>query len=531
MLKQRTSKGYSKALVTAIKKNGRLLPCEITSAIFIAAGIENAITTIADISESILAQKNIDTRKEKIVAGNIVLAMSKQKKIDVKKEKKVSDNIVRAKSRQKKIDEKKEKKVSDNIILARSKQKKIDVKKEKRVSDNISLARSKQRKIDKKTKKKVSDNILLAQAKSGKERQFQEIATTKLLKEYRESFTILFNSSPDVLFDRDLITNVVMVSEAFEREFGYKITARTTSDKEWMSHIHPDDREAVFGDYSRMLRSSETEWKYSYRFLRADDSVASVSNTSIIFRDSEGKAYRIIGSMHDNSKEKVLEEKLEHEIRLKEKQITEAAEDAKDAERSDIGKELHDNINQLLGASRLFLEMAKRGGDKSKMYLSRSSQYTLSAIEEIRKLTKGLTTDTIKNLGLCEAIENISRDTMEVNPVKISYNLGSFIEHSVNDKFKLNIFRIIQEQLNNILKHARATKARITLLQNKRAIILSIADNGIGFDTGKKRMGIGIDNIKSRAGAYNGNADFISQPGQSCILTVTFPFTEAARRS
>ena len=160
------------------------------------------------------------------------------------------------------------------------------------------------------------------------------------------------------------------------------------------------------------------------------------------------------------------------------------------------------------------------------MYLSRSSEYTLTAIEEIRKLTKGLTTDAIKNLGLCESIENVTRDTMEVNPVKISCALESFIEDSVNDKFKLNIFRIVQEELNNILKHAKATEVTISLSQNKKSIILSISDNGVGFDTGKKRKGIGIANIKSRAASYKGTADFVSQPGQGCVLTVTFPLID-----
>ncbi len=115
----------------------------------------------------------------------------------------------------------------------------------------------------------------------------------------------------------------------------------------------------------------------------------------------------MIGSMHDISNQKVLEERLAREIKLKEMQIKEAAGDAKDTERSNIGKELHDNVNQLLGASRLYLEMAKRGGKDSEMYLSRSSEYTLTAIEEIRKLSKGLTTDIIKNSGLCPAIESI----------------------------------------------------------------------------------------------------------------------------
>lgn len=170
--------------------------------------------------------------------------------------------------------------------------------------------------------------------------------------------------------------------------------------------------------------------------------------------------------------------------------------------------------------------MAKGGGKDSEMCLRRSTEYTLEAIEEIRKLSKGLTTDIIKNLGLCKSIDKISRDTMEVNPIKILRTLDDFIENRVNNKFKLNVYRIVQEQLNNILKHAKATEVVISLSQNKKSITLSITDNGVGFNTNKQHKGIGIDNIKSRASAFKGTADFVSQAGRGCVLNVTFPVTK-----
>ena len=319
------------------------------------------------------------------------------------------------------------------------------------------------------------------------------------------------------------MTNEFFLGEGFEELFGYAIKSTTGNIADWSNHLHPDDKEAVEKGLQDAIASSATHWEHAYRFIRADGSIAKVFGRASIIRDADGKAYRMIGAMHDISKQKVLEERLEQEIKLKEKQIAEATEEAKETERSDIGKELHDNVNQLLGASRLYLNMAKRGGKDSEMYLSRSSEYTLTAIEEIRKLTKGLTTDVIKNLGLCESIDNITRDTMEVNPVKISCALESFKEDSVNDKFKLNVFRIVQEQLNNILKHAKATEVTISLSQNKKSIILSISDNGVGFDTTKKSKGIGVSNIISRAELYKGTAIFISQPGKGCSLIVSFP--------
>lgn len=291
----------------------------------------------------------------------------------------------------------------------------------------------------------------------------------------------------------------------------------------------------------KTLASNRKSWSDTYTLKRHDGSVAVVDSRASIVRNEKGKAVRLIGATQDVSRvheleNKLLEqiiihkEKLEQEIKLRELQIAEATKNARDTERSDIGKELHDNINQLLGASKLYVDMAKRGGGDTEMYLNRSSEYTLTAIDEIRKLTHRLRTDIIKSLGLSQAIHNIMRDTMEVNPIKISCTLN-FTEHSVNNEFKVNVFRIVQEQMNNILKHSKATKAGISFMQNKKSIVLSISDNGVGFDTTKKGNGIGIDNIKSRAASYNATADFISEPGKGCILSITFPLPGAMSAS
>lgn len=652
MLKQRTAEGQSAALVTAIKKNGKLLTCEITSAVFLDEdGIEKAITTVVDMSQSIRRQQNIDSRKEKLVTDNIALAKSEQKVIDIKNQKLVADNINLAKSDQKRLDIKNEKIVADNIDLAKSEQKVIDIKNKKIVAHNIVLAKSAQKKIDIKNQKIVADNIILAQAKSDdtqlehnewrkyiaetsydvmwdwdiatgeiytgdsveeifgyklrnnisnfndflhcllpEEKTRLEEKLTKVLssadknwddsfmfkrkdgsmaavtsrativrneqgkairligatqdisklnelkkklaeqiiikKEYSDIFHLAAKLSYDGIWDWNLLTNEFFLGEGFEELFGYAINSGTGSMADWSKHLHPDDKEAVEKSLQDAITSSDPHWEQAYRFIKSDGSVANVFGRASIIRNAKGKAYRMIGAIHDLSRQKELEEMLALEIRLKEKQIADASEDAKDAERSNIGKELHDNINQLLGASKMYLDMAKNDDEHSKIYLNQSSEYTVSAIEEIRKLTKALTTDIIKNFGLCEAIDNIAHDTMEVNPIKISCVLDKLIEDKVSDKFKLTIFRIVQEQINNILKHAKATGVTIKFSQNKKTITLNVTDNGIGFDPAIKRKGIGLDNIKSRAISYSGNADFISQPGKGCILIVTFPVTE-----
>jgi signal transduction histidine kinase len=146
-----------------------------------------------------------------------------------------------------------------------------------------------------------------------------------------------------------------------------------------------------------------------------------------------------------------------------------------------------------------------------------------NAIEEIRKLAKGLITD--KDFDLCAAIERIARDTMETSPVKIKCILEPSLEIAMSDQFKLNAFRIIQEQLNNILKHASASAIQINMSETSKAFVLSIADNGVGFDSRKKlrNAGIGIANIISRTELFRGHARFITAPGEGCKLVLTFP--------
>lgn len=577
MLRQRTAEGHSIAMVTALKKTGKPIACEITSAIFMDEdGIEKAITSIVDMSQSILKQKNIDIKKEKTIAGNIIIARAKQKKIDGNKEKTVADDIVVAQAENNawrkyagktsfdvmwdwnintgevyvgdSIKEVFGYEVRNNTLMIDNFIKYLLPKEKIRVEKKIFKAIASGNKswkdayLLKRYDASLASTISRASIirdKNGKALHLigatkdiskQEILERKLAQqliiheEDSEKFLLAAKLSFDVIWDWNLITNEVFLGEGFEELFGYVIKDnKGDMIRDWVNYLHPDDKETVVKELQDSIKSTTTHWEHAYRVTRANGSVAKVFVRASIIRHANGKAYRMIGAMQDLSRQNELEEKLEQEIKLKEKQIAEATEDAKDTERSDIGKELHDNINQLLGASKMYVEMAKRGGKDSKMYLNRSSEYTLTAIEEIRKLTKGLRSDAIKNLGLCESVKSLIRDLMEVNPIKIYCVLDSFQEQTVNDKFKLNVFRIMQEELNNILKHASATEVNIRLSQNNQFIMLTIADDGVGFDTTKKRQGIGVANIKDRAAAYNGVADFISEPGHGCKLKVTFP--------
>jgi len=101
--------------------------------------------------------------------------------------------------------------------------------------------------------------------------------------------------------------------------------------------------------------------------------------------------------------------------------------------------------------------------------------------------------------------------------------LADINESDISSTIKETLFRIAQEQLSNIAKHAKAGMIGMRLSNDARLVTMVIHDNGVGFDVQQKRKGIGITNILNRVEPYNGTAEIISMPGKGCTLLVTIP--------
>ena len=351
-----------------------------------------------------------------------------------------------------------------------------------------------------------------------------QLLSDDLLSENNDWIKSITKSSYDVIWDWDILTDLISFGKNYENVFGSKLTGDKISFAKWITLVIGKERRDMKIRLNKIFRSRKNVWNDTFQFACPDGTVSQVISRANIIRDDQAKAIRMIGVMHDLSKMNKLEGKLEQQVKLNERGMADAVEVAKEMERSDIGRELHDNVNQLLGASMLYLSMAQADMKNGDIYLRHSSEYILTAIEAIRKLTKGLITDTIDDFGLSETIEVMVRDTMESNQAKIHFlSIDDSLEELMDNKFKLNVFRILQEQMRNIIKHAAASEIGISIVRSGSQIILTIADNGVGFDASKKPAGIGMTNIVNRAKTYNGNASFISKPGQGCKLLVTFP--------
>ena len=128
-----------------------------------------------------------------------------------------------------------------------------------------------------------------------------------------------------------------------------------------------------------------------------------------------------------------------------------------------------------------------------------------------------------ESLGLVVSVMELISNISMVKEIKIGFKHSSYNEEEECDAgFKLVIYRIIQEQLNNILKHAEASEVEISLKNENEQVELTIKDNGVGFDSTAKKTGIGLKNIQNRAQIYDGNVEIISSPGNGCTMKVIF---------
>jgi two-component system sensor histidine kinase UhpB len=340
------------------------------------------------------------------------------------------------------------------------------------------------------------------------------------LKESNESYRNLFYNNPLPIFIWDLHSlQVLEVNDIAQQEYGYtreELLGMTILDLR-VEKEHDLTRKFVQQFIETDMTKRSDIW--NHRKKNGEIIVLDISSHKI-----EYKGTTAILAIHNNITEKIrLEEKLKEERLLKQKEITEATIQVQEKERYEISTELHDNVNQQLTVAMMYIASAQQKMPEQSALLKQSSDFILNAIEEIRKLSQNLVTPLIKHFGLSKAIEGLLDDISGANTFSIELTADAFYEEDIKYDFKLNLFRIVQEQMNNIIKHARANTVTLDLVRKEDKICLKIADDGVGFDVNKQHKGIGIYNIISRSELYNGVVGVRSSPGDGCVIDICFP--------
>lgn len=205
--------------------------------------------------------------------------------------------------------------------------------------------------------------------------------------------------------------------------------------------------------------------------------------------------------------------------------VLKAIIETEEKERVRFAKDLHDSIGQQLSAIKFYIGVSADAVEdaKQKEILLKANAALIDVQADMRNICFNIMPKSLESFGLVKAVEELCAKNELMAKMNIDINEShNFPKLPVNQGFA--IFRIIQEFINNALKHSKADRLKIKFgVKNKMAIV-SLLDNGVGFDMSKRlNRGMGLNNVRSRIRPYHGEVDIKSQPGKGTRYEITIP--------
>lgn len=306
---------------------------------------------------------------------------------------------------------------------------------------------------------------------------------------------------------------MVYVNQGLEKISGYT-EKELLNMPDFLEVVHPEEQDRIRKIYSARMSGKEAPNQYTFRALRKDGSVRHIdiiANTTTYQHDRA-----VIGTMIDVT-DRVLEEN----------RINEAVILAQEKERYQIGMELHDNVQQILVGTGMFLESAAnriKDTDYLQKTISSLTYYNNEAVQELRRLSHELAPVMNSESSLGDKIDILLSRYDIMDQLKVETEIEEFTT-PLNEAVQLVVYRIIQEQLSNVLKYAQATKLKVKINSKNETLKLKVEDNGLGFDMNQKITGIGFENMRRRAQALGGHIEIDSSPGNGCRVSLEVPLS------
>lgn len=324
-----------------------------------------------------------------------------------------------------------------------------------------------------------------------------------------------------LIFDRES-GKTTWVNEGFTRLTGYSlrdIYGKTPAellygpetDLKTMAYLQEQKRKGLpyAADVLIYTRTGEKKWHY-------------INGQPM--RDENGELTKYFVLSTDVSDRLRLEdERLNFKIN-QQKEISRAIIHGQESERNELGRELHDNINQILSAVNIKLEFSLEHYDNSRQIVQDCRSNLQDAIHEIRQLSHRMVTPRFSEISMQDILFNLV--AKYAGRLDIRLDTSEMNEDLIPNDVKATLFRIMQEQLTNVQKHAHASQVLIRIHNEPDLVSLRISDNGVGFDMSIAHDGIGILNMKNRVDVYNGSVEIVSAPGDGCTLQVTVPLNK-----
>lgn len=348
-----------------------------------------------------------------------------------------------------------------------------------------------------------------------------------------ERFHLAARASNGGIWDWDIPTNHVYYSPRLKQLLGIASTEPfpATPDAFW-NRMHPDDVEPIRAIVQQHLKD-RTPYEVEYRIRVASGEYRWFSARAQAVWNDEGQAERMAGSIADIHERKLAEQSLrqvqERELHARE-EFTQHLISAQEQERQRIANELHDSVGQNLSLIKNRAQLALQDDDLppiAQEHVQAMAHLTANVIAEIRSVAYNLRPLHIEQLGLTDALENLLRQMDDASSISLTRRLEN-IDDAVTGANATHFYRIVQEALNNIMKHAKARQTHVLVERDLRCVRLEIKDDGVGFNTTDTYAGIGLASIRERTRMLHATVTIESHRGIGTTLTVELPIAEFA---
>lgn len=373
-------------------------------------------------------------------------------------------------------------------------------------------------KVDERTSELNELNQNLEATVEKRTREIYKINEELIQKEERYKYAL--EASTDGIWDWDVSEDEIQFSPAIYTMLGYEPYEFPETRSAIYKHIHPEDVRKEHMNYHNrlMLEAGDEMLLDEYRMIGKKGNIVWVQvKGKVVERDAKGKPSRMVGTHVNITKEKE-----------KTKEILDAVLNTEFVERSRISKDIHDGLQQTLTISSLNFQWVRKDianlTEKAKEKFEQGWHYLQASITESRQVAHSLMPKEVLDLGVIAAFDRRIEEfdkVMDGTRLNFYHNFKS--DKIENQQVEIILYRILQEALNNIAKYSKAKTVTVQLKDYQDIYMLTIEDDGVGFEMEKlneKGRGLGFKSMQNRLDAINGFLEIDSMPGRGTTILV-----------
>lgn len=311
---------------------------------------------------------------------------------------------------------------------------------------------------------------------------------------------------------------------------GYDDKDFTEGRVKWEDLIYMDDRDLRSFFPHKDKEGNVSDIEIEYRIVRKDNKLIWVQEHAQNIYDSTGELVFIQGTVYDINIRKNAEKELTHS-REQLRNLAIHLDNIREEERKQIAFEIHDELGYALTAMKLDLGWIKQKVDTKEVKMrERTDEMTTlidSTIKKVRSISTQLRPSILDHFGLLAAMEWQAKEFQKRTAIRCNFNAEN-IEIKFDDRFGIAVFRILQEALTNITRHANASRVDIDLMINEGNLNLTVNDNGVGmkYDPMEKRKSMGLISMRERANFMGGNLNINSEIGEGTEIQLVVPIKQ-----